>query len=272
MPKIVFIHVPKTAGSSITMFLQSHGLGEWVPSAAALHAIPGDRAQQFDYIAGHFTMREFIRYATQEKINLGPIKFVTCIRNPLDQIYSNLCFPFELARRKDPSIHTEYWFKELLKIDVRDSQEITNILTRFSWLTSMQFNYLIENSTLSERLRLFSHIVEFPQVSSLLQHVSEVLGVAYTAPQIHENKATVKAIPMSVMESADVRDYIIAAHGRDYWLYRSLKTNSCGLPADKVRLNGEADELPQSFEAFYDAWIEGYRKAAQPAMPARAAS
>ena len=100
MKKMVFIHVAKTAGTSVKKFF----LGNFASAQceAALERNPEwikhgrlDGIDQLQFVSGH------ISYAQLEsRIDLSHFLVVTCIRNPLEHIVSHIAHFRRLAEKK----------------------------------------------------------------------------------------------------------------------------------------------------------------------------
>lgn len=96
--KLIYIHIPKTAGSSISKVLQGAGRGVWFRHGE-LEASDPHEIWNLDYLSGHFTRKDLNNWIERHGLSMENVKVMTVIRHPLDQLQSNLSFPFELAAR-----------------------------------------------------------------------------------------------------------------------------------------------------------------------------
>lgn len=254
--KVVFIHIPKTAGSSVSDFLLNNSRGDWIQNGL-LSNFTQNTVVDYEYLAGHFTFVEFLNFARRENIDIFPVQFLTCVRNPLDQLYSNLCYPFELQRRCDPMVDQD-WFAEAVKTDVNNPRQVTELLMRYNWLLNMQSYYLFDQSTLDERLALFKTVSIFPDAFSLVKVAAELLDLPIPADRPHRNMQGNKIIPASVMADPYLREYIISSHARDYWLFRQiiLKKANSEPGSERLEVGGwSPSDVPMQFSDFYDNWL-----------------
>lgn len=250
MMKIVFIHIPKTAGSSFSTFLINHAKGNWLPFGA-IKLLREEQIQGHDFLAGHFTMSEFLDFARRVKLDISKIHFMTCVRNPLDQLYSNLSFPFELKRRNDPAVESD-WFRCALQMRPDNPEDILSILYRFPFLTNMQSRYLFEDDIFDTRFDMISHISIFPDVSSMVEYAKIVLNVSYPISNVHENKQGIKEIDPAIFEYGDLQEYILSAHARDYWMFRKIINRI----REKENNKYKNIDVPIEFRQFYTEWIQ----------------
>lgn len=96
-PKLLFMHIPKAAGSTVNRFLASHFSG----SRHVLHIESDpdwqrnpDRIRQLDFISGHVPLPQLAR-----KLNLDDYQKLTVLREPYAQLASHLAW---IRRLSDP--------------------------------------------------------------------------------------------------------------------------------------------------------------------------
>lgn len=238
--KLIFVHIPKTAGSSFSKFLESNLIGAWLP-AGDLKNFQAKKAEEFDYLAGHFTVSEVYEWSRSSGFDLSGVKFVTAIRNPFDQLLSNLSYPFELQKRQDPKVNSEYWMQELCKINPNDPYSLEVMLTRFPFITGMQYNYIVADGEFKQRVGCFDKIAIFPDAMGLIEFAARTFSISATSAPIHENKSKSKIISKGTFKDPQLRRLILALHAPDIWFYQKIK--------------GEYDEQ-KNIETVFDEWLE----------------
>lgn len=98
-PLIFFVHVPKTAGSTVNAALKRHSANgqdhceQLVPDKAAF----AEAANTLDWLSGHValpTAKGLLAEATDR-----PVRFFTCLRDPTEQIASHYNWLIEIYHR-----------------------------------------------------------------------------------------------------------------------------------------------------------------------------
>lgn len=242
--KLVFFHIPKTGGSSVSKVLEQKCQGLWLKNAH-LNQLSQKEFVSNDYFSGHFTRQEFMAWASQNEIQLNAVKFLTVIRHPLDQLLSNLSFPYELASREYPV--SEPWMKDMLLANPFSAEEIARVLADHPWILNLQWQYLVTGSDLRSTMAEVDKIVVFPQVGMAIDYVSSVMQIDAPNLVVHENPAQ-KFIEKTVFSENPLREIIVNQHALDIHLYNEVV---------KPLLNsyGFFDGLPASPESFLDHWL-----------------
>ncbi len=156
--KILFVHIPKVAGSSVNKFFADHvGLEncafhlesnkDWLSQEGRLKISSSKK-----YISGHFPYWDF-----QSRLDLSDYFVFSFMRNPLEHVISHLSW---IRRLADPSeknrfnAHPEYIKNLALKmkeVDFESGVQIEKFLNElshheFSLLDNVQVRYLRSNS------------------------------------------------------------------------------------------------------------------------------
>jgi hypothetical protein len=97
--KIIYLHAPKTGGTSITNYISEYFDQNDIVSA--LHSnqkwiLEGTISENIRFIAGHISFSEL-----NEKINMSDFLVLACLRNPLEQIISHLAHFRRLYEEKN---------------------------------------------------------------------------------------------------------------------------------------------------------------------------
>lgn len=88
-PKLFFMHIAKTAGSSLNAFLASHyqATRVWTHLEGNQNWDPDFIVRNYDFLSGHLRIRK-----VGKMMNLAPYHKITLLRSPLDQLVSHLCW------------------------------------------------------------------------------------------------------------------------------------------------------------------------------------
>lgn len=217
--KLIYIHIPKTAGSSISKVLAENAPGFWLPNSA-LNQLAPDNIWGADFLAGHFTREEILSWVAQHQLDLSGVKFVTVIRHPLEQLQSNLSFPYELKERGAEI--EEPWMREMLSVSPDSPSEISGVLQRFPWLLNLQWQYVVKGSYPEEALSAIDHVAVYPAVVAAMRYCCETLGFEAPVEQVHENRSARYAIERGVFAQSPLREVILERHALDITLFSEV--------------------------------------------------
>ena len=129
-PILAFVHIPKTAGSSINRYLANispHGKGH-------VEATPNADMAAWDWVSGHLTIEalgDMIRAKTSR-----PIDFFATVRNPKEQLRSSINWHFvtlargeNYVRRLPPS--AEKLVRDITNVDYSDVRSVLKIFEQY---------------------------------------------------------------------------------------------------------------------------------------------
>lgn len=185
-----------------------------------LWALSRDTWENSDLLAGHFTLNHLRTWAKQNRIDLHTIKLVSVIRDPVDQVYSNLNFPYELQARQAPI--TEEWMQRMVAGLPGSADHIVSILKSYPWLLNMQTTYLRSDNPLVE-IESFDLVGIFPDVQWLHLFTYAALGIEHVSILPHEN-ASQKFLDRSLFDFGPVREFLNAYNQLDNYLYSRVFT------------------------------------------------
>jgi hypothetical protein len=221
--KLIYIHIPKTAGSSISKYVAQNTTARWILNTD-LKDIDPAKTWRTDFLSGHFTRQELLDWIASQRLSLDGVKFATIIRHPFDQLRSNLSFPFELSARGETI--EEDWMKDMLLCDPKSASDIAAVLQKHPWIFNLQWQFLITGSYPNEALSKIDYIGVYPAVSDTLRYCCDVLSLEPPAAEIHDNRSAGYAIDRDVLASPPLRDMIIDQHALDTQLFSEVHSRA----------------------------------------------
>jgi len=246
--KLIYIHIPKTAGSSINDILQRTSQGVWLKNNELESTDPED-LWGLDYLSGHFTRQELLSWVARNQLSLEKVKVMTVIRHPLDQLQSNLSFPFELSERGQAI--EEPWMKDALFANPHSANDLYTVLEKHPWLLNLQWQFLVNGSYLEEALDQIDHVAIFPGVSSAINYASQVLKTDSPDRLVHVNPSRQKFVRQEVFAHPPLKALILRDHSLDIKLFSEVvcrRMLESGLEA-------LAPIFPSEPEQFLKCWI-----------------
>lgn len=220
--KLIYIHIPKTAGTSITKVLPDNRIrGLWLNNTAFDTTDPQE-AWDCDFLAGHFTRKQLLAWTAKHSLSLDGVKIFSVVRHPLDQLRSNLSFPFELYLRGEKI--EEPWMKDMLSADPESAESIASVVHKHPWLMNLQWQYLISGSYPDEALPWFDRIFIFPDVAGAVEYSHASLGLPLPDETAHENsRGSRVSIRKKVLTQSPLREAILEGHSLDFQLYGEVQ-------------------------------------------------
>jgi hypothetical protein len=234
-PLIVFVHVPKTGGTTVGKLLWScshrgQGRCEGISRPKLL-----DAARRHDWLMGHL-QREI--FATS-LISLGrPIEYFTTIREPISQILSHLNWQFEIYNRgpifflAQPRLH-QFISAEVRATDFSKASSVIALLFRykdifFNFQASMILGNdfaAIPGSEVARRVAAYTFVATMENLSALYP----AFGFAQLPKQINvlrENAAQKYYFDTTLFQSQDILDFLAQHHSHDFRLYDCVRKTS----------------------------------------------
>lgn len=217
--KIIFIHIPKNAGTSINQWL---GLSNQDNSIVDQFCLFG---QDNNVQLQHLKFNEICNRISDNIIN--NYHFITVIRNPYDRLISEYCW----------LKNNQYWSKrihdQLISIDhfltyleyLHNNNKLNNSFIH--WHTQVSF---LENLDKIDKSRI--HYIRFEQLQTDLKKLSKLLKCEYNIimPNIetlpHLNSNGIKLV-LTVSQNKHVDQIIKTIYQDDFNLYQSLKQQDC---------------------------------------------
>jgi hypothetical protein len=236
LPLLAFVHVPKTAGSSVNAVL-GHCSPRGLSHCEVIFDTDAflDHASHCDWLSGHITRDVF----AGRLIWLNrPIEYFASTREPIAQLLSSLNWNFEISHRG-----TEFF----LAHSVADQRNIAEVqATDFSRLYSImalllkpdygflncQARYIlgadfdsIEDSEISRRLNSYCYIA----TEQTLPDFYQALGFAdipRCANELRENAASKYHFDTTIFQSSELRAFLAYHHRHDIALYDLVRQKS----------------------------------------------
>jgi len=229
-PLLVFIHVPKTAGSTVNDYLVRSGkIGKthveaWIGDQ---NATPLNLAS-LDWVSGHVPFRHM--RARLSSHTSRHFRFFTLVRDPIKQLMSHYNWLIEIYHRGG-KFYDEHpaRIKEISEsIRSTDNNDPACVISQLeaspglflnqqSRLVFGELPLSLSNHELTERLRVYECIAT---EKTLPDFISRISGLSYD-PEKRENVSPYH-FDKSVFESRLVRDFVERKHAVDLALYQFL--------------------------------------------------
>jgi hypothetical protein len=234
-PLIVFVHVPKTGGTTVGKLLWScshrgQGRCEGIPRLKLL-----DAARRNDWLGGHL-QREI--FATSLISLDRPIEYFTTIREPLSQILSHLNWLFEIYNRGPIFFLALHRHHQLISNEVR-ATDFSKTSSVIALLLRYKVNFLnfqarmilgddfatIPGSEVARRVAAYTSIATKENLSALYP----AFGFAQLPKQINElreNAAQKYYFDTTLFQSQEILDFLAQHHSHDFRLYDHVRQTS----------------------------------------------
>jgi hypothetical protein len=232
-PLIVFVHVPKTGGTTVGKLLWScshrgQGRCEGIPRPKLL-----DSARRYDWLGGHLQKEIF----ATSLISLDrPIEYFTTIREPISQILSFLNWHFEIYNRGPMFFLAQPRLHQLISAEVRATDfskpsSVIALLLRFGFPNGQARMVLgddfatIPGSEVARRVAAYTFIATMENLSALYP----AFGFAKLPKNINElreNAAQKYYFDTTLFQSQEILDFLAQHHSHDFRLYDCVQKAS----------------------------------------------
>jgi hypothetical protein len=234
-PLIVYIHVPKTAGSTVKTILglctqRGHGNIEYIINdrAAFLNV-----ARDSERIAGHIQ-----RDTVAERLTwLGrPIEYFSCVREPVAQLVSHLNFTFERYSKSNyydlHSLEQQRFDASVVLTDFSNPTAVMNLLLgdAFEYLNSQSRHVLgcdfadISDNEIARRLATYTYVASEYDLPKLYRAFG-FLQLPEGVDEIRENVSK-RHFDAQVFDSPQLREFLAHHHKHDLRLYAAVRDAS----------------------------------------------
>ncbi len=206
--KIVFMHIPKTAGSSVNEYFTSI-VGSEKSRTFAEHDIysgklAGDLISKYDFVSGHFFYGHVARFQDQAL-------FFTVLRDPYKQLVSQIKWldrynlQHNLAEKNDLSRESKDIIEMIGQTDLGSVHQLDELLVHlppygYHLLNNLQSRFIIGDSGnfdplslrdigfIAHNLKKFDYFCTLDQLSEVVPQVAMAAGYNDTPFDRHANR------------------------------------------------------------------------------------
>jgi hypothetical protein len=234
-PLIVYVHVPKTGGSTVYKVLwacshRGQGHCERIPPPKLL-----DVARRHDWLRGHLQKEIF---ATSLTLLDRPIEYFTTVREPISQILSHLNWQVEiynrgpiffLAHHRDLQVRAN----EVRAPDFSKTSSVIALLLRYkNVFLNFQSRMIlgddfatIPRSEVARRVAAYTFIATSENLTALYP----AFGFAQLpkeTTELRENAAQKYCFDTALFQSQEILDFLAEHHSHDFRLYDCVRQTS----------------------------------------------
>lgn len=214
----VFIHVPKTAGSTFNAVLKAYGPGRAhiegpLSNGTGMKAIVAGMS----WVSGHVTVDRVQRLLKEAEIEAD---YYTILRRPREQVMSHFNWLIEIYRKgvdfySSHPPHIRCISEEIRSADLESPSHIASILGKHSGLfLNLQSKYVNYQGDLNVCLDRFTTVATEGDVDALFD--------TFGSPQPARKNASMYHFDTSVFEASYLVDFLAEHNARDEELYKGV--------------------------------------------------
>ena len=201
--KICFMHIAKTAGSSVNTVVSSF----FEADRCATHIEvmdwkPRDFLSSYDFISGHIRIKEFLQHQ-----DLSEYKLVTVLRKPIEQLASHLCWLKRIGENKLGGFfnsHPEPIKQACLRLQQVDFSSVEDVRNYVNTMSGVEC-ILFDNC----QVRYFIADYNTPRVTESSLVEAKEMASRFDYIGFNDNlPAFYRGIGLAVEEGLDVRDNV----------------------------------------------------------------
>jgi hypothetical protein len=227
-PQVAFMHIMKTAGISVQMFLKpfiADSRNLWVESSEQIEPLHPHYVEYFDLVQGHFSYKDTTKLRANKRL-------ISILREPVDRVLSAYWY---FRTRKDEEVRDitrhmiayakKCTFLEWLRCDHPQVQSVTHNQQTFAFAHDWRApRGQSDDKVLQEalcHLDEFYFVGFFERLQESMQLLSKSMG---WAPHEALGRHNVTPQRQSVRDlSAQERDAVIELNQYDYVLYNRVR-------------------------------------------------
>jgi len=236
---IFFVHIPKTAGSSINHYLKKN-LGKGYVHCE--HFFLDEKKlrkniQKSNWMSGHVTYNS--ARIKLEKMGVEKPRFFSCVRKPDAQVMSHLNWLLAIRHKsliffkRHPKLVQDI-SNDIYLCGLDSKQQVLQVLQKYQWLfLNTQWNTILAPETeidkvlVEQRLDCFEYIGTDTNISDLL--------MAMTGKHIKQPKIANKSkyyFDTRIFQDDEIRDFLSSHNQKDLYLYHRVKAKFQSSPID----------------------------------------
>jgi len=240
-PLLAFVHVPKTAGTTIGQELGRSYAGHtsvehWIRDAQVARPRVADTA----FVAGHVNLPELADALAA--VTERPIHYVTALRSPTDHVRSHYNYLIEIFNRGpefyDPHGPAAKAISE--RIRSVDNTNPRNVIAQLDAAADLFLNFQssyalgcrdeLSDDELSHRLDAYDAIGRGDQVGAFVEWLTGT-----PAAEVGTHNSSVAHVPAEIFDDPEVQDFLAVRNAADIQLY-SFVERQVSLPVQPLQL------------------------------------
>ena len=229
-PLIVFVHIPKTAGSTVNAVLNAHfdrgmmhceGIMDNIPELTRVSA-------EADWISGHVPFH--LMRGRLQQVSDRPLRFFSIMRDPVSQVCSHYNWLIEIHRKGGRFYrnHPEYIRKLSGIIRNSDNSDpsviIDNLNENTGLFLNMQASMLLGKNFDWNSGRLLAHLRKYEFIGTprdLPELLTRMCGVTQEKPKRHN--AALYHFDRSIFEGSRIRNFLMRNNFLDWMLFQTMQ-------------------------------------------------
>lgn len=255
---VVYIHIPKTAGSTVNYYLDRSGKPGFSHVEAWLNddQVAPSKVDSSDWISGHIPYLQMKSRLTE--LTSRELRLYTVVREPIAQLVSHYNWLIEIFHRGDAFYNSHPGnireISECIRYsDNSDPAKIIDNLDRFSGLFLNQQSRVALSSfptnssciQLDDKLDGYEGIYTEDYISYFIKKVS---GVSYSN-KVRRNVSGYH-FDKGIFQEMEIREFLSERHSEDIILYEWVqKKNRSDIPASRTFKGNRIRKYFQSFLA-----------------------
>ncbi len=231
-PLIVFVHIPKTAGSTVNAVLKrhfDHGFEHCegiIERRAQLKRV----AEKVDWISGHVPFH--LMRGRLQQVTDRPLRFFSIMREPVSHVCSHYNWLLEIHRKGGRFYDNHPPYIQSISKRLRDSDNsdpsavIQNLLADRGLFLNIQSSMILGKNFDWNSGRLLTHLRKYEFIGTpkdLPELLSRMCGAAQPTPDVHN--AALYHFDRDIFSHAQLRNFLMRHNFLDWMLFQTMQAN-----------------------------------------------